>query len=94
MKWYIASFLAGLVTSVAMVMLSFRFHVGIQNPYFIFFVVLLIVQVLFLFIRNGGPTKSSPIANLLTFLGQAAVFILGGAGAFYSLMAIYPPNIG
>ena len=91
-KWYVISFLAGAATSVAMIMLSLRFYVSMKHPYFLFFVTLLVVQALMLFMRNRGGAKAS-LGNLLTFFGRAAMFILGGAGAFYCLLAIYPPNM-
>lgn len=93
-KWYVTSFLVGAATSVATIMLSLRFYVSIKHPYFIFLITLFVAQALMLFIRNKGSGKASLVGNLLTFLGQAAMFIVGGAGAFYCLMAIYPPNMG
>ena len=91
--WYVVSFLAGVATSVAMLMLSLRFYVDIAHPYLVYFASLLITQAILLFMRNRSAAKISLAANTLAFFGQAAVFVFGAFAAFYCLIAIYPPNI-
>jgi hypothetical protein len=91
--WYAGSFLAGVATSTAMALLALRFGVGIEHPYWAYFASLLVIQALVLFMRNRGGARPSLMANGLRFFGQTAAFILGTMGAFYSLIAIYPPNM-
>jgi hypothetical protein len=74
-------------------MLSLRFYIGITHPYLIYVASFLIVQAILLFMRNRGGAEVSLKANVLTFFGQAAMFIFGAFAAFYCLISIYPPNI-
>lgn len=92
-KLYGFSFLSGALTSVVMIMLSLRFYVSMKYLYFIFFCTFGVVPFLKRLILNKGSGKISLLRNLLTFGGQTAMFILGGAAAFYRLTAVYPPNV-
>lgn len=91
-RWYIISFLSGSVTSASIIMLVFRFYVDVRHPYWIFFSVLFIVQVIILLLRGSAISKKPLTKSLFIALAQATMFVLGGVGAFYFLMAIYPPN--
>jgi hypothetical protein len=43
--------------------------------------------------RTHGRGSATLVENLLAFFGQVSISTVGGAGAFYFLMAIYPPNV-
>jgi hypothetical protein len=53
-----------------------------------------VVEALLVWANHGRGRRQSLKANALMITGRAALFLLGAAGTFYGLMAIYPPSMG
>ncbi len=91
---YIVAGAFGALTSVAIMIASLKYYVGISNPYLVWAASFCVLEIVLILVRNRRGKQTSLSSNALAFSLDAVLFGAGAAAALYGLLAIYPPNFG